>query len=333
MNDNNYFIKVSNEWFYVKDGKSLIEQYNHCHFVIYILLLRNLTLRNTCIFNINMIKDLLLNEGTTDSRQINIIKDTLKSLHDNGIITLYLNNCCTEEFIDFENNNKIYYAQINNQPKNNFFILYDSEIDVILNFCKGKEKRGISIYNLLVYFGMVIKVINSKDKVGYCTYEVLQYKFGFSADTISKFNEYLTKLKLIRYNNTFYDIRSNRSLSNIYARFKDEEQFNIAVENRKKTIEANIILTDKKGVQDLKRSIKKKLNVRWEKYDNNFLTDKQINELEQLEKDYYNLIHKEKTKRQLKKIGFRVINIEEYFDFSNKWIGEKFNNVDIEAIN
>lgn len=341
MDKNNFYIMLEKKWFYNKEKEivldTFLQKYEKYGLMIYCILLRTLTSRNTFTLNLN---DLYATLQIDKSKQW-IITSKIRSIivekMNNNLFTICTDsNCNIPLIIDIDikddktkyknfNNDITYYCIRKEKPlENKYIMIYDHEIDTLAKHIHGKKK---SLEDIITHYCYIVNDFTGKkknenesveneskeaDPEGYlCSYPKL--------DTICEKTNIGSKSTLIDNNKIFIEsgllIIGNpggrledeiyTNSSNVYARAKDTEQFNKFMEIRKKSLNKKYENVNDKKLQDSQRAIKQKINnyKKSQGFDNkttiNDLTNEQIAILHELELAHYNLtISRDKKQKQ-----------------------------------
>lgn len=357
MNDNSSFVMLRNEWFIGqkeedkevkkdtklgrvvrKDSKLKMLDYEYKSFVVYSLLLRNSTIRNTVIFNLKTLFDTL---NITDKNTVGMseIKNTLEKLNDN-LLTIYIDTKCSNK-VKFKKDddkinlffgdkkidkNTLLYATLNeDQPKHKFFMVFDNEIDKILEHCKGKT---LSKYELITYFSYICCSFNTETKVCYPSIEYISAITLLDESTILRYNKLLEEIGVLLIGNAGMNKKNNKyeNESNIYARPEDKEKFEKELEERQKKVDKAINRKDKEANQDKQRSLKQKINKYKKGIDIDDITEQEWNELNEIEREYYEFVTVFRKNKIKGNVGFVTMKL----DGENKKYYKKKIKVEIE---
>lgn len=303
VNENEFFVMLENEWFYKKEEdkevETLLEKYNSDGLMIYSILLRDLTIRNTIKFSMNDLYTTLLIDKNKNTRMVNKIKDTIKKLN-NELFIIYVDSECKNKLeLNNIDNNTTYYAKLKREPlKNNYFIVYDFEVSKLIKYAidnKNKNKE-----DLISHYCFLAKSFNNNKEdenygVCYPKLETITNRIQLSESTLLSNNEIFKDLKLLLIDNTGGNIEDGKykNTSNIYARLGYEEQFNKALKSSREKISKKYDKLNTKAQQDQQRKLKQLCNT-YKKQNNiinmDDLDDEQFEELNQLELTYYNFV-------------------------------------------
>ena len=194
---NKHFVVIDNELFNMKYGAESI--------LLISVIQKNLLVRGTYVFNLNYIYDNLNIDGN-NTRQKNKIKNCLVKLQKGSIITSDIN-------INNANNNQLIFVDIK-IPKDNYTIVYDVELDTIINYNQGNI---YNLYNLFVFLKYRIGI------KGYCYWnqDDIANAIGLkSRKAVSKMIDVLSDdLKLIKVDNIGVRLFNNGNIkesNNIY---------------------------------------------------------------------------------------------------------------------
>lgn len=302
--DNNFFVKLQKTWFYNKEEETLLEKYGSIGFTVYSILIRNVTTRNTVPICINTIANIILGENKkNNSRFIKKIKESILKMN-NDLFTIYNNsNCSNPTDVDKFNNTSTYYGSIvPSTEKNGFMMLYDKEIDKLIEYARGKK---ISIEDLIVHYGFICNGLKGKKKeevkdpeglkCWYGSLESITKKIGLNKNNLINNNKIFIKENLLLIDNAGAKVSGKdefENTSNIYARVEDKEYFNKYLEIRKGKVKKSYAAKSEKEGQDHQRKLKmlyktyqKKNNI----FDRGDIEDIEVfNKLQKMELDYLN---------------------------------------------
>jgi len=146
--------------------------------------------------SINMIVKIMRFDAQKNHDIIPIIKDAITKLIDKKYITeiydLYSNNITTCDI----NKDTIFYVKMIKPPEDNYFIVYDREINYIL---QELESEKISKFNIIRYFISCCKFLNNNSDNNILTQDKVRNLVN-DLKTFQKYNEILQdKLKLIKF--------------------------------------------------------------------------------------------------------------------------------------
>ena len=151
--ENNFYIKLENQWFQ-KDKETnctLLDELGAESLLVYSILKRDVTIRNTIKFNLNDIYKSLRIDKNKNSNMVKKIKQSIIKMN-NKLYTIHSDSNCNE-YIDIHkiNNNDTYYLKLNKLIEKNFFIVYDWELDQIINIAHNDSLSKAEIVSLFCY--------------------------------------------------------------------------------------------------------------------------------------------------------------------------------------
>jgi len=190
------------------------------------------------------------------------IKSCLLELKKANIFSYYEDIDLKKEFNDVGKFKKgeVYYVQLDYVFDNSFFVVYDDEIRMVLEYCKGK--RNIDKFKLTGYFCYLIMRMNKENKICYPSFDKIEYDVGIGTKAIMSYNKILKDLKLIDYINGGYRIVRGKVKQdvNYYCRYEDRECLKEYVKKFKEDNNLNKQTTSEKKKSNKKRSLKQKIN-------------------------------------------------------------------------
>ncbi|WMJ81233.1 hypothetical protein RBU49_02975 [Clostridium sp. MB40-C1] len=301
MVNNNFYIMLEKEWFYNGEEQTLLQKYGTTALMIYIVLLRNLTIRNTFNFSIDNLCSVLLINKNNNSKMVKRIKNTIKELNDTLFIVCLDSNCNKKANILKINNSTTYYCIRTKEPlKEKFIMIYDSEIDRMIEYSKGKKN---SLSDLITHFSFICNGFNnSKKEKGYLCYfgslNYIEQKTGILKANLLSNNKIFIEQNLLLIGNAGGSIEDNKyeNASNIYARIENKVEFGKFMKIKKSSLNNKFESKAEKKQQDKQRQLKQLIN-QWKK-DNNVkeymdkddLTPEQFEQLHILEINYFNFV-------------------------------------------
>ncbi|GAA0082937.1 hypothetical protein [Clostridium sp. CTA-6] len=259
--DKDCFIQISN--YMILENKNSKVNYilSNESLFIYILISQTITIRNHYSFSINQLLDILY-VNRTQTKMIEKIRNCLLELKEMNIFKYYQDFYLEKEITDTRKLKKgeIYYAQLNYVFDNSFFIVYDDEIRMILEYCKGK--RNIDKFKLTGYFCYLIMRMNKENKICYPSFDKIEFDVGIGTKAIMSYNQILKDLKLIDYINGGYRIVRGKVKQdvNYYCRYEDGQCLKEYVKKFKEDNNLNNQTISEKKKSNKKRSLKQKLN-------------------------------------------------------------------------
>ena len=230
------FSKIPNTLFYTKKDsveKSILSYTNNNHRTFYILdfIYMNKNMRNITNFHL---KDMIIDCGFTYSTKKDASSDQFKE-----ILSILQNKNIIKSDTNFKDdklNGKI-SCTLEIDLDNQFFLLYDSEKNKILNQTLDKTNN----MKLLMYYcylkcrmykrpkGDELVKSGGRSEVCWVSFETITNETGFTDETIDKYNNVLIELDMIRKDSAglwYYKDDPNKSLKescNFYTLFVDEE--------------------------------------------------------------------------------------------------------------
>jgi len=281
------FTSISND--YIKGDLKLDSK----KLFLFLILMQNRTTKDTCMFNIRYLCD-RLDATTRNTNRTKYIIDTLKYFQDQQILFFSNKYNCIDELNieEFVTTNKMdmVFAELYEGFKDNFTMIYDNEIDFILEYCKKNKINKYLIIHMYLYILSCIDN-NKQDedyKLAYPSVEKIANELEISENTVLKYIDVLRENKLLYYNNVGYKIVNGeyRMTNTYYCRYEDKE----LLENRLNTIKQtkNIITMNKsdKIKTNNKRSLKQRINKLNNKLNK---TDEEIETLKLLQEEYEQL--------------------------------------------
>ena len=198
-----------NKQFYVNLNLKILEneKYDKYGILIYLLLLRNITMRNKVPFSMNDLGN-KLNIKQTNNRMVNKVKDII--IKSNKITYEILND--NNEFINNSKEieyNKIYILTIkDNYIADNSIKIYDWEIDKLLDYIRAINIDKFEITLYLVY--LYSKSRNSKLKGFVLDVNEVSKDLKIKEGNIYRYNKILKELKLIDFEIIEYRFKDTR---------------------------------------------------------------------------------------------------------------------------
>lgn len=283
----NTFTSISND--YIK-GESKLDSKK---LFLFLILMQNRTTKDTCMFNVRYLCD-RLDTTTRNTNRTKYITDTLKYFQEQQIL-FFSNkyNCIDEinieEFVT-ENKMDIVFAELYESLEDNFTMIYDNEIDFILDYCKKNKINKYLIIHLYLY---ILSCINNNKqdedyKLAYPKIETIANELKISENTVLKYIDILKENKLIYYNNVGYKIVNGeyKMTNTYYCRVEDIELLNNRLDKIKQTKNITIMNKSDKLKTNNKRSLKQKINKLTNKLNK---TNEEIEKLKILQEEYEQL--------------------------------------------
>ncbi|WPC42930.1 hypothetical protein [Clostridium sp. JS66] len=321
--DNNFWVEVDKKWFYAPEGEeTLIQKYGTLGFVIYSILLRSVTTRNTIPICVNSIADILLINKKNNNRFVNRIKNKIKDMNNNLFILCKDTNCNIP--VEDINNSTIYFTKLNDNKDAPFMMLYDNEIDKLIEYSVGKN---VSVEDLITHYSFIVNGFKGKKekeevpegyKCWYGTFDSITNKIGLAKNTLVANNKIFQELNLLLIGNAGgkLDKENNtyENTSNIYSKFADKEYFNKYLEVKKGQINKSFQRNKDKKEQDEQRRLKQ-IYKNYQKKNNitciEDIEDKEkFRELNSLELNYYNFVKMRDKDYKIRKSNFITIRTD-----------------------
>lgn len=335
--NNNFYIMLEKEWFYNGEEETLLQKYGTTALMIYIVLLRNLTIRNTFNFSIDSLCSTLLINKNNNSNMVKKIKSTIKKLNGDLFIICLDSNCNVQADLSKIDNGTTYYCiRIKEVLKEKFIMVYDNEIDKMITYSKGKKN---SLSDLITHFSFVCNGFNNSEKEeGYLCYfgslDYIEQKTGILKSTLLSNNKIFIEQNLLLLGNAGGSIEDNKykNTSNIYARVENKVEFDKFIEIKKASLNNKFESKTGKEQQNKQRRLKQLIN-QWKKNNNieeymdkDDLTTKQFEELYNLEMNYFNFVIS--RGKELKNPNFLTIKrdgtIKEQYTSEQQQIDEEY---------
>lgn len=261
--------------------------------LLYLFLMQNRTSKDICIFSV---RELCNRLGTTtrNTNRTKYIIDTLKYFEEKDIFFFSdYYNCKNQINIDqYSNDNKlnIIYAELMDEINGDFTIVYDDEVDLILEICQQNNINKYNMVHLYLYILSFIKE-NKQDedyKLAYPSINNISEALGLSEYTILKYIKVLKEQNILYYDSIGYKIINGeyKMTNTYYCRMEDKDILDKFIDIKRK--DKGIISMSKKdkNTTNLKRSLKQKIN---KLYKNQNKTQEEIDKLKELEKEYEQL--------------------------------------------
>jgi len=283
----NTFTSISND--YIKGNSKLDSK----KLFLFLILMQNRTSKDTCMFNVRYLCD-RLDATTRNTNRTKYITDTLKYFQEQQILFFSNKYNCIDEINieEFVIGNKmdIVFAELYDSLEDNFTMIYDNEIDFILDYCKSNKINKYLIIHLYLY---ILSCINNNKqdedyKLAYPKIETMANELEISENTVLKYIDILKANKLIYYNNVGYKIVNGeyRMTNTYYCRNEDIELLNNRLDKIKQTKNITIMNKSDKVKTNNKRSVKQKINKLINKLNK---TEEEIERLKLLQEEYEQL--------------------------------------------
>ncbi|GCD12722.1 hypothetical protein [Clostridium tagluense] len=305
MVNNNFYVMLEKEWFYSSQEQTLLQKYGTVSLMVYSIMLRNLTTRNTFNFSINGICSILKVDVKNNSVMVKNIKNAIRMLNDNLFTVCSDSNCNQIENLSKIDNNNVYYCIRKDEPlKDKFIMVYDTEIDKMLTYSKGKKN---SVSELITHFSFIVNGFHGKEKDGtegegyLCYYGGMDYieqKTGIENSTLAPDNKIFIEEQLLLIGNAGGSIEDNmyKNTSNVYCRYENKVEFDTFMKIKSAKLSSKFARQTDKEQQDKQRRLKqlinqyKKDNEIYEFDTKESLSEEQFNELHELEINYLNFV-------------------------------------------
>ncbi len=261
---------------------------------------------------------------------INKIKDTIIHM-DEKLITIYEDNSCKKklDISDFKNSN-IYYAKLHREVlKEKFFIMYDEEIDNIIDIAVNNNISRDDIFTQFAYYCKSFGGDNTQDnyKVCFPSVETIKRNTFIPDGTVKRYNKLLKENEIILIDNAGMNKKEMKyeNTSNVYSRFEDKEYLDKYMEIAKKKVKIkNNKLIDKE-LQDKQRKLKQLINQY--KKDNDIsgkydISEQEWFELQEIEREYYDFVVKVRGKKIKRGACLITIKLDgtdrEFYDYNKE---------------
>jgi hypothetical protein len=281
------FIKLSNTWFRTEsEEQSLLQKYGCRGLITLATMCINLNNNNIIIFRISDIYETLnALKGNTTKREY--ITTSLLEMN-NNIYTIYKDGSCLTPVCENLNSTITYYAKLISNLDNNFFIINLSEIYKIVDVSKNNK---LKFGNLFTYFSYIIKNIGNNEKkenykVCFPSFKAINENTGISKTTMIIYNTLLKENELLLVGNAGKE-HDEQNIVNLYARPKDNDQFDKALKLQKEKIKFQYNYKYEQLQEDKQRSLKQKINNYKKTIDVINITEEQWNQLNKLERDWH----------------------------------------------
>jgi hypothetical protein len=306
---NDFYIKLEKQWFYNDKGQTLLHEHGDMALMIYTIMLRNLTSRNSLNFSVNELCDTLLKTSkSNNSILVNKVKAAIRKL-DNKLFKVYTDsNCNIKADLKQINNNITYYALRMNEPlKTKYIMAYDSEIDKLIKYSCNKKNSVSELITHFIFICNGIKGIlkktesvrkSKKDMEGVMCYygsmEVIEERTGIKKSTLLTNNIIFLELNLLFIGNPGGNIVKGKytNTTNVYARIENKVEFDAYMDIRKAKIGIKFKEKEDMEQQNKQRRLKQLINRYKQDYGidpdmtKDDLTIEQFQELNKLETDY-----------------------------------------------
>lgn len=261
--------------------------------LLYLILMQNRTSKDICIFSIRELCN-RLDTTTRNTNRTKYIIDTLKYFEEKDIFFFSdYYNCKNQINIEqYSNGNKlnIIYAELMDEITGDFTIIYDDEVDLILEICQQNNINKYNMVHLYLYILSFIKE-NKQDedyKLAYPSINNISEALGLSEYTILKYIKVLKEQNILYYDSIGYKIVNGeyKMTNTYYCRIEDKDILNKFIEIKRKDKSVTSMSKKDKNTINLKRSLKQKINKLYKKQNK---TQEEIDKLKDLEKEYEQL--------------------------------------------
>lgn len=320
--NNQYFVKVNNNWFKTKDNEiSLLDKYNSLTFMVYVVIRKTLTMRNTFTFTLSSTCNALGIDRNKNSSMVKRVKESILSMN-NDLYIIYNDSYCKEKLDEDIELHKLYFCKSTYMLEDKFFAINDFEIDKIVDIERNNRLEKGTLFTQFAYICKSFggqekdKEGNDIDNFGICypSLDTIEKNTLICEKTILKNNKLLADNNLLLIGNGGMNIVDDtiKNVSNLYARPIYEEQFNRYLEKVKSTVTIKNNNLDKRAKQNEMRKLSQLMN-NYRKNNNLFetedLTDIEFKELNKLEVQYFNLAKNKDGKVKRKVEGHRFLTI------------------------
>lgn len=316
--DENYkcWVKIENEWFLTKDKdgnykEGLLEEYESICLIVYTLMLRNLTTRNTIIFNLRNLYNILKIDYVKNTAMTAKIKRAIEKMS-NGLFTIYTDSDCKKKLNNEVDLNSTYYCLLSrgNLDKN-FIILYDYEVDKIIDIEIGEGMAKGTLLTQMAYYAKSFGGDKEGDNFGICfpSLETIKKNTLLCEKTVINNNERLRTMGLLLYGSAGINIENGtrKDDCNVYARPFMQEKFDLYITKREKIVTYKNDKTENFVLMGKQRSLKQKINdyvsklnkLGIEDINDLFMAEHkgQYDKLHKLEMEYYDLVVNKRCKK------------------------------------
>lgn len=260
-----------------------------------IILLQNITNKDTTMFTIRYLCN-RLEVTTRNTNRTNYIINTLKHFQDKEILFFSNTYNCIEEIEDIkkyctENKIDVIFAELYYKvTEESFIMVYDSEFDCIIDYCKEHKLNKYYITHVFLYILACIKYDEQSEdhKICYPSIKTIANEIDLSETTIIKYLKALQSMKLIYYNQTGYKIENGqyKTTKTYYSRYEDKHCVEDIIDNEKNKHSIKPLDKTSKSKTNTKRSLKQKINRLSNKINK---SEEEVKKLEQLKIEYEKL--------------------------------------------
>lgn len=313
MRDNKYFIQLENEWFHDNDNKTLLDTYGKYGLLIYSILLRGLNNRGVILLSMNHLCSQLNIDTRNNRKKLSLISDAIEYMNGN-LFDIYSDGHCMNLVSTKLNNKDFYYIRLKRDRLNgNFFMLYDYDVDAIINTGSDRFINNVELMSIFAYISMSL----TKDKSS-CKYMTTQRKIStISSKCNIPIRSCVRYIKILIDENIILcgnsgkaDVsESYKNDINLYGVPDHKDSFDKALKDLKKSeyVDAN------KEAQNNQRRVKQSINL-WMKHNNHpsesDLTRDQWDEINHLELEYMKILKDRGRNKAKGGIGFLTIKLD-----------------------
>lgn len=283
--ENEKYIKLSNEYF----NSKFIKKYSIDSILILSILLKNYTNRGEIVFSLNYIFT-ELNIAKTNTNRMNKVKQILNSLVKGKVFNTDI------DFMNIKNDDIVRVSY--NLVDKNFTMVYDFEVEEILNADTTADK-----YAMFYLFVFIKYRLNTSTKVMFWSIKNMCKEMNTKSNkTVMGYIDVLEEIRLIKVGKVgtrvFLD-GSTKKANNIYTVGYLADTDNILqkqMDSYKEQLEEKQVKLEQGKKAGKQTSIKLRLNTLWKKYNDEDITDDEIEELKKLQKKYYEFIKLDEEK-------------------------------------
>ena len=257
------------------------------------ILLQGKSSKDICFLSIKYLCK-RLNTNTGNTNRTKYIIDTLKYFQDKQIF-FFSDSCHCNNEINIEQETQkdktdIFFAEVYTKIDEKFTIIYDEEIDNILELCKQQK---IDKYNIIHLYLYILSFINNNEqdelyKLCYPSIETISNALQLSEYTILKYIKALKDSNILYYDSIGYKIVNGeyRMTNTYYSRMEHKDKLDYFINNKRQDKGIIPMNTNDKNTTNMKRSLKQKINKLIKKENK---TEKEIIKLKSLQEQYEKL--------------------------------------------
>lgn len=261
--------------------------------LLYTIIMQNRTTKDTCIFSIRELCN-RLNTNTKNTNRVNYIIDTLEYFQKKEIFFFSDKYNCKNEINikQFSEKNKLdfIYVEVVNEIIDNFTIIYDDEVDMILELCQEKNINKYNMIHLYLYILSFIKENKTDDdyKLAYPSINNIASELQLSEYTVLKYIKELNEAEILYYDGVGYKIINGeyKMTNTYYCRTQDKELLDKFIQFKRQEKNITPMTKNDKNTTNKKRSLKQKINKINKKQNK---TQEDIELTRQLEEEYEKL--------------------------------------------